>query len=535
MSALTEVFATWESATRPRVEVHRIAWPQLEEVSRTAHGLDPFVEMSSAAAQFLCLTISTRRVLTTTPLAPWHVLVGLDELLAKITGFLGVHPAHSLCEPLQPLAAALDALRDPVSPLAEWFGNLLSEYGEDPHGRPEAVVVVPRRAWVPAVRGWLRAEELTCVDVASPAELRTAGGYRAVLLAGHPATAFSSAWKDPEAVVRESGWLLTAPPAAHVRMALPADAPAIDPDATWLLPAGAHPSLKVNDSGPHRTQPAVHDWGAPDHSVRRAPRLMINGNVDEEEKTFASAILTASGYSVFFHVQLGPRPHVVEVEDETDGVALTVIEPSALNAGELLAVRVGAAPHEQVVTRAELWLKRRRRWSDDDIQRTRAAAGALKVALRRARVFVGVEELHRQLVGRGVETGYAGVLLYNPLDEHYIVPQRPAGFDALTAVIGAPELAAQFDALQTVRVAHQQAGEEIRRELVDLLRPLTWVDQVDEDGWVALHADGLGTLLLTIVTGRSAEQVAVPRTWLGAPIDRSGRRVFAIDADEEPK
>lgn len=533
MSALTEVFATWESATRPRVEIHRVAWPVLEEVSSTGRGLYPFAEMSSAATQFLGLTVSVQRVLTTTPLAPRHVLVGLDELLAKITDFLDDHPAHSLCEPLQPLAAALEVLHNAASPFAEWFGNVLSEYGEDAHGRPEALVVVPRRAWVPAVREWVSTEELTCVDVATPAQLRTVCGYRAVLLAGHPATAFFSAWKDPEAFLRENGWLLTAPPAAHVRMALPADAPVVNPDAAWLFPDGAHPRLKVNDSGPRRAQPALHDWRAPDHGVRRVPRLVINGNVEEGE-THASAILTASGYSVFFHSQLGPRAHVVAVDDKTHGVALTIIKPPALHVGLLLALRVGVAPYEQVVARADSWLKQRRRWSDDDIQQTKAAGCALKDALRRARILVGGEELHRQLVGRGVESGYARVLLHNPLDEHYIVPQRPAGFDALTAVIGAPELAAQFVALATVRVAHQQAGEEIRREVVDLLRAHTWIDRVDEDGWAALYADGLGTLLLTIVTGRSQEQLAVPRTWLGAPIDRSGRRVFSIDADEQP-
>jgi hypothetical protein len=152
VSALTDVFATWESATQPRVDVHRIAWPELDEVLRTAHGLRPFIEMSSAAAQLVGSTVGAGRVLTTTPLTPRHMLVGLDELLVKITYFLRDHPAHSLCEPLQPLVAALDAIRDSASPFAEWFGNVLSEYGEDAHGRPEAIVVVPRRAWVPAVR-----------------------------------------------------------------------------------------------------------------------------------------------------------------------------------------------------------------------------------------------------------------------------------------------------------------------------------------------------------------------------------------------
>ncbi|MBS4730511.1 hypothetical protein MSM1_20025 [Mycobacterium sp. SM1] len=113
--------------------------------------------------------------------------------------------------------------------------------------------------------------------------------------------------------------------------------------------------------------------------------------------------------------------------------------------------------------------------------------------------------------------------MHNPLDESYIAPRR-SGFEALVRAIGAPELLGKFDDLATVRIAHQQAGEEIRRQLLELLDDRAWVADVDEDGWTVLHAGELGSLLLAVVTARLDEPVTVPRMWLGAAIDEAGRR-----------
>ena len=83
------------------------------------------------------------------------------------------------------------------------------------------MLVVPRRAWVLAVYGWLHEEELICVDVATPGQLRTAAGsHRVAVACGHPATGYSSAFRSPEVAVREHGWLFTAPPAPLVAAVL---------------------------------------------------------------------------------------------------------------------------------------------------------------------------------------------------------------------------------------------------------------------------------------------------------------------------
>jgi hypothetical protein len=156
---------------------------------------------------------------------------------------------------------------------------------------------------------------------------------------------------------------------------------------------------------------------------------------------------------------------------------------------------------------------------------------ALKVAPRRALATSGHEALRRQLT-RTLTDEYARVLLHNPLDELYIAPQRRAGFDALVAAIGAHNLANRFEDLATVRTAHQQAGEEIRRDLLALLRNRSWVADIDEEGWVVLHAGELGALLLAVVTARLHEPVPVARGWLGGLVESNGRRVTTLVAKE---
>lgn len=532
MSTLEEWFTTWRTAQQPLISVARVAWGELERVTAAAGALRPFVETSSAAARVLAEVLAARRVLTATPLPPNDPVAGLTDVIDDVARFLAGRPDHTLCEQLRPLSDALCALEGSSSPIAARVADVLCEYGVTADGHPEVVLVVPRRKWLEPVHRWLAAEDLDCVDIACPADLRTEPvRHQAAILVGHPATAFSSVFKTPEVALRELGWLLTAPVSPAVRVVLPADAPLLRGEDLWLLPASARPALALHDDGPQRSETAPHDWlhglDAP-KAVRRIPRPAATTTEDEE---LAVEVHVASGHAVFFHEQVGPRPHVVAVDDETGAVALSAAALTAVTSGVVFAVRVGAAPHAQVQARADAWLERRRGWSLDRITEVRGYAASLKPALRRALAVRGPAALHRELT-RTLSDDYARVLLHNPLDEWYIAPQRASGFDALVRAIGASELLGKFDDLAAVRTAHQQAGEEIRRELLRLISDRAWVADVDEDGWAVLSAGELGSLLLAVVTARLDEPVAVPRTWLGVPIDEAGRRVTALMARE---
>lgn len=533
MRDLATQFRTWHVAEAPAIEVLRVTWLELERVQLGAAALRPFADTSSTAADALAGVLAVRRVVTSTPLPPAHELTGLKELTEEVDRFVTERPDHSLGAQLRPLVVALRELAVSGSPVAATVADVLCEFGEDADGRPEAVLVVPRRAWVGDVQTWLASEDIDCVDVACPADLRTRPStHRAAVLVGHPASAFSSAFRPPEVAGREHGWLLSAPPAPNVRLVLTTDAPPLQQDAIWLLPAGAHPMLHLRDDGPHRAAAVPHDWlnklGAATAPARRTPRPAVAGAEDE---TQAVEVHLASEHAVFFHTQVGPRPHVVAVDEETGAVALSTAPVSAVTRGVVLAVRVGTAPHQQVVARADAWLHRRRGWSTEKVADARGAAALLKVALRRALVRNGRVALHRQLT-QTLTDEYARVLLHDPLDELYIAPQRRDAFDALVTAIGARELTDRFDDLATVRTAHQQAGEEIRRELLALLRDRSWVADVEEEGWAVLQAGELGALLLTVVTERLDEPVSIARSWLGVLVDARGRRVTTLAAKE---
>lgn len=529
MNELARLFATWQAAEAPVADVLRVKWAELERVQRFAAGLRPFADTSSQAARTLARLFAVRRVVTSTPLPPAHELTGSRELTDDVSRFLADRPDHSLCGPLQPLLTALHDLIDNPSPVAARVVEVLCEYGATPDGAPEAVLVVPRRAWVGAVRSWLVSEDLDCVDVACPADLRLQlVTHEAAVLLGHPASTFSSAFRPPEIASRENGWMLTAPTAPRVRLVLTADAPPLHEDGLWLLPRPAHPALDVRDDGVHRDDPMPDGWlQVPDTLARPARRIPRPAAATAEDEVLAVEIHLASGHAVFFHAETGPRPLVVAADDEAGAVALSTATISTVTRGVILATRVGIAPHEEVVTRADAWLRRRLGWTTEKIAEVRDCAVVLKVALRRALITTGRASLHRQLT-RSLTDEYARVLLRNPLDEQYIAPQRRAGFDALVNVIGAYSIAERFDDLATVRTAHQQAGEEIRRELLGLLRDRRWVANIDEEGWTVLQAGELGALMLAVVTARLDELVPIAGTWLGVLVDDKGRRVTTL-------
>jgi hypothetical protein len=530
VTTLGEWFATWRTSEQPSISVTRVQWRELERVTAAGGLLRPLVETSSVAADVLGALFRVRRVLTATPLAPTNPVAGLIDTLGIVERFLAERPDHALCERLRPLSEALYALKDSSSPVAARVADVLCEYGATPEGQPEAILVVPRPQWLEPISAWLAGKDLNCVDTACPADLRTAPvAHRAAVLVGHPATAFSSPFKAADVTLRELGWLLTAPVAPEVRVVLTTDAAPLRTNDLWLLPSAARPQLALHDNGPQRSEPALHDWrhglNAP-AAARRTPRPAA---IPTEDTAQAVEVQLASGHAVFFHPEIGPRPHMVAVDDETGAVALSAVPLAAVTSGVVLAVRVGAAPHAQLVARADAWLERRRRWSRGRITEVRGYAAKLKTALRSALAAKGHAVLHRELA-QTLSDDYARVLLHNPLDESYIAPLRQHGFDALVRAIGASELLGKFGDLATVRTAHHQAGEEIRRDLLALLGDRTWVAGVDEDGWAVLHAGDLGSLLLAVVTARLDEPVAVPRTWLGVPIDERGRRVTALTA-----
>ena len=249
----------------------------------------------------------------------------------------------------------------------------------------------------------------------------------------------------------------------------------------------------------------------------------------DTDNMLATPVSLAGQTSVYYHPQLGPRPHMVLLDDDTRALRITATAVPAVHRGMLLVLRAGSAEHAELAERADRWLAERKGWSSDKISAACQHVATIKTSLAAAREQRGSATVQRELAANGVDRDYARVLAINPLDEYYICPRKRAGYLALLRTVGLECHDAQFEVLATVRTAHQQAGEEIRRGLLArLTADRAWVEQVDEQGWAPVAADGHGCLLLAIVTAAGDTTLPVPRSLLGVPLDQAGRRIRTL-------
>jgi hypothetical protein len=511
--------AVWETSSNPALLTRRIDWPELAEFSGAVAALRELAEASSSVARIFAASAAARRVLCSTPLPPGHDATAVKTVLAEADQYLTAYPDHGAADAIRRLRQAATDLAEGPAPLGEWVGEEVSRYGHDDRlDRPEALIIVPRRGLVAPVSAWLAGEELHA-DVLTPTEARTCVAYRAMLLAGHPGYTYASQWRDSQVAMRCFGWLLTAPPAATVHIALPGDTPALDENAAWLLPGNEHPRSLSADPGPPLSP---RTWGGPAPATRVA-RPPIRADSDTIQ---ATPVSLAGQASVYYHPQLGPRPHTVLLDDDTEALQITTIAVPAVQPGMLVVLRAGLAEHTDLVERADQWLADRRGWSSAKIKEARQLITAIKIALATARRVRGSETVQRTLASHGLDDDYARVLAISPLDEYYICPQRRAGYLALLRTLGLEHYEGHFDTLATVRTAHQQAGEQIRRDLLARLSADSgWVEQVDEQGWAGVTGDGHGWLLLATVTAVANTPLPVPRTLLGMPLNQASRRI----------
>jgi hypothetical protein len=511
----------WEVSANPVVVTRRIAWPELVTFSRALTALRAPAVASSAVARAFAAAAATRRLLCSTPLPPTHPAIGLKAMYSEIELYLTAHPDHVAAEVVRQLRHATDGLMASRSPLAVWAGEEVSRYGHDNElSRPEALIIVPRHEMAAPVRCWLAEEDLHA-DVLTAGEARSCVPYRAALLAGHPGYTYASPWRDPQTALRYFGWLLTAPPAATAHIALPGDTPALDENAAWLLPGDAHPRPRSADPGP---PPSGRTWSAP----LPAPRIVQPATGETGlDVALGTPVILAGPASVYYHPQLGPRPHGVLLDDETGALRITATAVQSLRPGTLLVLRVGLAEHTELVERADRWLAERRAWPASKITAARQLIATIRSRLAKARDERGSEAVQRELVLKGgVDGTYARALVTSPLDDYYICPQRRPGYVALLRVLSLERHDDQFEVLATVRSAHQQAGEEIRRDLLARLEvDRAWVDRVDEHGWTQVTLNGHGHLLLAAIAAIGDTALPVPRTLLGVPLDKAGYRI----------
>lgn len=518
--------AVWRAATAPNVDVQRVAWPELSALAIAVQRLRPYDQTTPIVGRVMVAVWAVRRTLMSTPLPPNDDAVQLPDLIRHISEFLAEHPAHSAADALRAALVAATTLQVSVSPLAQWVGDVLSEYGTQQDGRPEAVLVVPRNRLVDPVRAWLREEELTCVDVATMASLRDKCDHDAALVLGHPGVTYSTSFSPPTLAAREAGWLLTAPPALSVRLALLSDDPPLTARDVWVWPnATAHPRWQLNVPARATASFVQTEWFA-EPPAAPAKAVWPHGTSDEDVP--ATAVITASGHTIYFSPDTGARPRFLGLED-TGEITISTVTITQLRPGRVLIEHTSSAARDALNARADQWLINNKHWTRERITAARDGSQGVKWIVLYVEMKGGKDGLVDDLVHTGLDRSYARGMVERVLGDEYIAP-RPKGLDALLRVGGrvnwdypAPPqrnwLALARDArddLSTLRTAHQHAGDMIHRDLRARLRDRAWEDDVTVQGWASVNDPTLGDVLLTTAVAIDGSH-HVPRSWLGVP------------------
>lgn len=513
----------WRNACLETVEVHAPEWPELAGLAscasktyRASDGVEVLQDMAKKA-------FHAYRYLSSTPLAPSHPIIGLDQLVANCRDFIRAWPFHSTIPAIQALLNSALALRETESVFLREVERVASRFAS-------GVVVSPRSNLVPLILERVVNDlDLDGLEVRTITELNSdfANHYEVSIVIGEPGSTFASFWASPKTEVRRKGWLFTAPSAAHVVSLIAGGCQSVDMDSYWLLDTRCHPLIALVDdnevvinfpSFTRRPEEVEVSW----------PKVAPHPSGIGESTTLARQVSLVSGRVIFFCDEGGPQPRILRVgESSLNVLPGNLIE---LGPGTFLVIRSGRSYSDEIRSRAAAKL-RKEGWTDTTLDHTVAAVRFLKERLQQCLDDEGSEIVRQRLRRLGLADGYAQVLITNPLDDDYIAPLEK-GYDAFVEAINAPELLTTKPQIFKLRAAHRQAGAEIRDEMLRALESdPTWMDRLDHDGFVKVDVAGLGSLLIETVAKVHDQSSMVPMTRLGHLLDLSGH-AFVPTADK---
>ena len=468
---------------------------------------------SASLNQLTSATFQAVRTLSCSPCPPTAPFVGLSDLVEACTTFCHEHLHHSLNEEVNALGTAVAEVAAGPSPISDSVEAEISRYSlqqEGPWKGAAGAAIVVRPDLVEPTVEFLRTAELVA-DVRTPSEVLREH-HEGLIICGSLSLAFASPWLTQQEAVRLYGWIFTAPPSSEVILVEP-DICRIDLDSVWLLGPGNHQALFVERVAISSPQAQFVPLTLP--SVTPKGVTSSDFSFSAEQKRPAMQVLLASGHSVYFSNDEGPRPRRVVVS-ETGVDTEARLDPLDLHVNDLVLVRISGSDHDEIVQRADSFLTDEG-WSLAKITEVRALVKLLKDKMREVDRAPG--EAQRRMMASGLSEGYARAVTRNLLDEWYIAPHSER-FEQVARAIGATEVLGRQEELSRLRTAHRQGGKDIARDLDALLSEESrWYDQLVTDGFALVHGGRLGDLLVEVVLCPAEDGYQVPASYLGRAVD----------------
>lgn len=336
-------------------------------------------------------------------------------------------------------------------------------------GRARHAVAVGPAAWFPpALMRAPRAQRLTFVYFAW---IRDSTPYLG-MLAGS-----SSMLRDV---------LTKAPP----RKVMPKAGPRILTDA----PDSASPPA---DEDPSSWVPVI-EWGA----VQRVAHRVTHGG--HGDVVPAQLFLLASGDGVYLEARDGAQAFVADFDEE---LIVRQVAVAQLSEGRFLVVRT-TGDDNYVRVLADRLLGPRAKHLRDLQQNWKSS---LRSDLQR----LGAREVSQRLTRLGADRATEENVRRWAAAES-IRMRSPADFAAVCELIGESRVTHIWSALGVIRKAHMDAGNEVRRLLIDEIRKADGTALLQR-GWAdydVAEIEGEGTLRVARVTGRAPQAVDVPHSRL---------------------
>ena len=302
---------------------------------------------------------------------------------------------------------------------------------------------------------------------------------------------------------REVAWLFNSPAARRVLIYQLADCPSFDSSLYEIWPGsnqfkaksvGEKPSAFIEGFEPIVGINPIH----PPPSVPGDPV------VD------AVVVHLFNGRYIYYSEAVPPKPTCVrsgEIEVEIDDE----VRASALQPGDVLLIRTGAASHTFLRSHAKVWLVEK--YGDLATEEMFEIADTYKKLLQTKFDDSG---FIRQLANGGMEEGYIRNQILRSFVGSTIATQKSENFIKIAQALGLNFGQETWSAIINLQTAHRQAGHAASQELREIVREDdSWQDVVNEPGIAKLKAGSIGEIVLIPVVQKPDQIIRVSVNSLG--------------------